>query len=1064
MEARKLRRRTSIVVAILVLLGVCALLALPVASWVVERQARARADSRGEQLGLTIEWAEISLSLAGFSAIDVQLRGLQVRAGAAPLLLATEVRARVDWQDGAVVRDVAVAGATLQLRLVDDRPQQLLALREAWAARPRSSPPAAASPADEAARAPRPWPALRLEDCRLAIEAVGGRSEALDGLVLGLDGADVALQRPAESTQRPLGTMRARLALSGPASGAGAVQLRSVEGGVELDLDATQTPWRWQRPTGTLGSASVAAVALRLDVDAALALRVSTPDASTKALLDALRGSVRVRGAQAMVGDEVQLGVGDLRAAWPESTVQLGAISLRSATFRALRALAPAKLGGPLQEFATALALPEAASVSLDIDRLDAGNVSVLLAGGGEPWLRGFRLQLGDRRLDVGHVGIKRPGATLIGKRKPAELHVAALRVEVGDLAALGVPVPPQLLALIGHVDSATERHGDDQEPAVGSAEAGPPPEALRPLWTSTPAKTEPSTRKYAAPLAALPAKLDAGVAALVSIREKLAKQRLVLDVRDAALTARLLGMEIGLRDVDFALQPRARSVPGRATLALSLMLRGRRAGSLSLSMALPSASMPLELAISAQGDDLARVVAGLDRRLGLGAKPALQLDGLLVAGAGIGGELRATVSVRHIGIDWWRFAERKVDNIALDVDLGLHWAADLSWMRLDLGELAFGAADAAARMRASGWVLLHRLKPSPRVDLSLLLPSQDCGEALDAIPEALLPTVGRIRAAGPISGWVDLRVDIAHPWYSEIDFALDDARCRIDSTGKLDVDGLKGDFERPVNEDGTLLHDQTFGPASPAWISIGRMPRWLPYAMTTTEDGGFFQHHGLNAFLLNRAIRLDLHVGRFVYGGSTITQQLAKNLFFRRTKVLSRKLEEALATWLLERRLGKTRILEIYANAVEMAPHLYGVARGAQHYFGKDADQLGPAEAAWLGILKPCPRCAGAHFRAKSMPGWYQQRLLEILTRMWRNHIIDDATFELWQNRVPPFVDWPAEKLAQRSSWPIPEKKEPDPRRLDRGRAGDGARSDKARGVKPADAAPRPSSASRPR
>ncbi len=1067
MDTLALRRRRSIVIAALAGSGLCLFLAWPIASWMVGQRARERADHVGEQLGLAIAWDDVSLAPTGLASMGVELAGLRVQGGATTLLEASRLRADVAWRGGAVVVDgVLIVGATVHARLRDDRPAQVLALLDRWKARAKAVTTDADADADAAGKAQRPWPAVRIEDARVVVSAQGGRSGALDGLAIAVERAEIALRRPEPEAPRPLGQINARLALAGPASGVGTLQLRSDARAVEVELVAEGDPWRWARDIGPLRTASVAKVALHLEPDAALAGRVARQDADAparlQATLDALVGDLRLVDAGATAEGDVRVQVGEIHGSWPGAALRIARLAASSPSLDALRAIAPPGLAKPLASASSSLGPGDHGALHLDVEALDTGKIAVLLAGGGEPALRGLRLRLGQRSVAVRSFAVVRPGATLIGARKPAELHVAGVRVDAGDLTPPAAPsgaqagqgiaasaprwtVPPAVLALVARLQAATERK-DDVEPAAGTAEAGPPPEALRPLWTSTPAKTEPSTRKYAAPLAALPGKLDAGVASLVALRDALAKQRVVVDVRDASLTARISGMEIGLQGVDFALQPRIGASVGRATLALGLVLRGRSAGSLSLSTALPAAAAPLELAVSAQGDDLARVVASLDRRLGLGAAPALHLDGWIVAGPGIGGELRATVGVRQIGIDWWRFAERKVDDVALDLDLSLRWPADAGWLRLDIGEAAFGAASAPARLRASGWLLLHRLKPSPRVDLSLLLPTQDCGVALDAIPEALLPTVGRIRASGPTSGWVDLRVDIAHPWYSEIDFALDDARCRIESTGKLDVDGLKGDFERPVNEDGKLLQDQTFGPLSDAWIPIGRMPRWLPYAMTTTEDGGFFQHHGLNAFLLNRAIRLDLHVGRFVYGGSTITQQLAKNLFFRRTKVLSRKLEEALATWLLERRLGKIRILEIYANAVEMAPHLYGVARGAAYYFGKDASALGPAEAAWLGILKPCPRCAGAHFRARSMPVWYQQRLLEILTRMWRNHIIDDATFELWQNRVPPFVDWPAEKLAQRSSWPIPEKKEPEPRRLDRGRLGDGARTEKAR------------------
>ena len=142
------------------------------------------------------------------------------------------------------------------------------------------------------------------------------------------------------------------------------------------------------------------------------------------------------------------------------------------------------------------------------------------------------------------------------------------------------------------------------------------------------------------------------------------------------------------------------------------------------------------------------------------------------------------------------------------------------------------------------------------------------------------------------------------------------------------------------------------------------------------------------------------------------------------RSKYLGRKLEELLIVWQMERTLAKSRILEIYANAVEFGPRQYGVTRGAKHYFDKSPGRVTPLEAAWLGSIKPCPACADGHFRARRYGPWYQKRLLEIMTRMHYFGVITQDQYDREMNTVPRFTGWPAGKLARRFNLPIPPRK----------------------------------------
>jgi len=133
-------------------------------------------------------------------------------------------------------------------------------------------------------------------------------------------------------------------------------------------------------------------------------------------------------------------------------------------------------------------------------------------------------------------------------------------------------------------------------------------------------------------------------------------------------------------------------------------------------------------------------------------------------------------------------------------------------------------------------------------------------------------------------------------------------------------------------------------------------VPPLLLQTLLLGEDAGFFGHGGIDLSELPSAILTNWSRGENARGASTITQQLAKNLFLSREKRLGRKLQEVALALLLESALGKERILEIYLNVIEWGPGLYGLRPAARQYFGKEPDELAPAQMALLVALIPGP------------------------------------------------------------------------------------------------------------
>ena len=173
------------------------------------------------------------------------------------------------------------------------------------------------------------------------------------------------------------------------------------------------------------------------------------------------------------------------------------------------------------------------------------------------------------------------------------------------------------------------------------------------------------------------------------------------------------------------------------------------------------------------------------------------------------------------------------------------------------------------------------------------------------------------------------------------------------------------------LDAEGHLL--ATRGDMGGAVIPLREMPSYVPKAFLAVEDRRFYEHYGVDPYGIARALKANLLRRAVSQGGSTITQQLAKNLFLTQERTVYRKLQEMLLAVWLERKFSKTQILELYLNRVYFGSGAYGIEQAAQRYFGKTAKQMSLPEAALLaGLVKSPSRLAptrnfdGAEKRAK--------------------------------------------------------------------------------------------------
>ncbi len=206
------------------------------------------------------------------------------------------------------------------------------------------------------------------------------------------------------------------------------------------------------------------------------------------------------------------------------------------------------------------------------------------------------------------------------------------------------------------------------------------------------------------------------------------------------------------------------------------------------------------------------------------------------------------------------------------------------------------------------------------------------------------------------------------------------------------DVFWLKKTFAKRVTEGVSDGAEVEVGPGLASYVPLEQMPPYVGGAAYLSEEVNFYRDGAWNVGLIEKALRMNFEEERFVYGGSTITQQLVKNLFLTRRKTLARKVREALVAWRIQGVVRKDRVLELYLNCIEFGEDLYGIGPAARHYFDKPAADLTPLEAVFLAVIKPAP-WYGDRFMARGETpesGWWPERIDEIMGRLVDKGFVD--------------------------------------------------------------------------
>ncbi len=421
----------------------------------------------------------------------------------------------------------------------------------------------------------------------------------------------------------------------------------------------------------------------------------------------------------------------------------------------------------------------------------------------------------------------------------------------------------------------------------------------------------------------------------------------------------------------------------------------GRECGQLGLGVtfATDAAGNPERLVVKAKGARIAALISEQAHEVvqGLGG---IDVDCTLTRNRG-SGTYKATCK---IALEKLTVAHAKLsENPFTFNQIGLEGEAlvntrdktlELSLPKLQVGAVYFRVALDVARYDGL-----------PEVDLKIDMPEQSCAELLAAVPERFAPNLQDARLTGSIWFSLAFKVDLKDVRKSiKIDVDGDLERCDAVTLGpRFDVTELNS----PSYVHRVVVHGEDLGidvgPGTAGYVPLDQIPKVVQAAAYGTEDLAFFRHNGFRLGLIRRAIILYLERGYYAYGGSTISQQLVKNLYLTRTKTISRKFEEAVIVWKMEKEVSKERIFELYLNCIEYGPRIWGIAKAARTYFGKHPTQLHGMEAAFIMGLKPDPGYGYLQFRRGRLNKHWRKNLERVVKRLLDMGAISAEKYDLY-------------------------------------------------------------------
>jgi hypothetical protein len=265
-----------------------------------------------------------------------------------------------------------------------------------------------------------------------------------------------------------------------------------------------------------------------------------------------------------------------------------------------------------------------------------------------------------------------------------------------------------------------------------------------------------------------------------------------------------------------------------------------------------------------------------------------------------------------------------------------------------------------------------------------------ECGKMLESIRN-LVPALDGMKLGGKMSTRVQIEVNGDKD--PEVQFTLDNHCIVTEVPSHLNVSNLRKPFKKTFwDADGKPFEAMT-GPNTDGWTPISQISTYMTLAAIMTEDPGYRHNKGFDVGAIQNSIRDNIKTRKFLRGASTITMQLAKNLWLDRSKNLSRKLQEAIMTVYLEQEFDKEKIMETYLNIVEYAPGVYGIGKAARLYFKTTPNELTLSQCLFLSLMLPKPK--GQYFeRDGKLKEKRMQLIYVIMINMMKKALISEDEY----------------------------------------------------------------------
>ena len=273
-----------------------------------------------------------------------------------------------------------------------------------------------------------------------------------------------------------------------------------------------------------------------------------------------------------------------------------------------------------------------------------------------------------------------------------------------------------------------------------------------------------------------------------------------------------------------------------------------------------------------------------------------------------------------------------------------------------------------------------------------------ESAEFISSLPEGFAPAITGYALQGPYA--LDMSVSYDESNLDALSLSADFDLSQVETLNydaRNDFRVLQNDnFQIKVNAATIPL---VIGPREENWVSFYDLPRDTAYAFIASEDGKFFSHPGFDIRAIRASLIADLKADKIVRGGSTISQQVVKNLFLNQDKTASRKFQEAFLTWQLEKSLPKLRIFELYLNLAHWAKDVYGLRGAAQFYFQKPVSRLTLRESLFLASILPNPVIFGKQYAENRLSSSRINKMIMVGNALLQSKRISP---EAWAEALP--------------------------------------------------------------